>query len=68
MQPVPPPDPELSRLTRDQLTRLALITADLDQARAADLAALEASAHILMIERLRGSLDDAVRLIDELTT
>lgn len=57
----PPP------LTDTQQSRLEFARRDLDEARAADLAALPASLLIVQIERLRGRLDDVLRLVDELT-
>lgn len=67
MPPLPDPALPRPRLTRDQLTRLSLIDSDLNQARIADLAELDPAALILLVERLRGSLDDAVHLIGELS-
>lgn len=61
-----PADPTRPRLDRQQLTRLALARRDLNEAREADLAALESAAMVLLVERLRGALDDTMRLIDEL--
>ncbi|MEI5100275.1 hypothetical protein RB200_19325 [Streptomyces sp. PmtG] len=39
---------------------------DLESARAADLAILEPAGLILLVERLRTRLDDALQIIDEL--
>jgi hypothetical protein len=61
-----PPDPERPRHSRPQLTRLELAGHDLAQAREADLAAMDPATLILLVERLRGTLDDVVRLVDEL--
>ncbi|MCD9145794.1 hypothetical protein [Streptomyces albireticuli] len=54
-------------MTPSQATRLAMDRETLREARAADLAAMEPVALVLLVERLRGALDDAVRLGDELT-
>lgn len=61
-----PADPARPRLTRPQLTRLDLAQRDLSAARTTDLAELEAASLILLVERLRGTLDDVVRLVEEL--
>lgn len=53
-------------LTREQETRLYMARQDLDTARAVDLAALDLPTLILLFERLRGSLDDVLRLINDL--
>lgn len=58
-----PPD-----LTPAQNARVEFARTDLDDARAADLAALGEPGLILLVERLRGRLDDALTLIRELTT
>lgn len=62
-----PADRTRPRLSRPQLTRLNIAQRDLAEARAADLVGMESAALILLIERLRGTLDDAVRLVDELS-
>lgn len=54
------------RLTEEQRARADIARRDRDRARAADLVAMTPPDLIVMIEQLRGSLDDAVRLIDEL--
>lgn len=53
------------RLTQVQLSRLALAERDLREARGADLAVLGPAELILLVERLRGSLHDVIRLVDE---
>jgi hypothetical protein len=60
-------DPSDCRLTPEQETRVALARADLDVARAADLASQEPAELIFLVERLRGSLDDALALVADLT-
>jgi hypothetical protein len=45
---------------------LTLAQRDLDTARTADLATEDLPGLVLLVERLRGGLDDALRLIDEL--
>lgn len=47
--------------------RLDMAHTDLEEARAADLAALDAVALVMMVERLRASLHDALHLLDETT-
>ncbi|MEV7112314.1 hypothetical protein [Streptomyces anulatus] len=60
-----PPDPPL--LTPAQRSRLDFARRDLDEARSSDLAALGEPGLILMVERLRGRLDDTLGLISELS-
>lgn len=60
-------DPAGPHLSRPQSTRLSMAADDLDRARQADLATLDPAALVFLVERLRGSLDDVVRLVDELT-
>ncbi|MFI5524963.1 hypothetical protein [Streptomyces platensis] len=55
------------RLTPEQETRVVLARADLDAARTADLASQEPAELIILVERLRGSLDDALALVADLT-
>jgi hypothetical protein len=57
--------PPALRLDDSQRTRLEFARRDLDEIRTADLAALDAADLILLIERLRARLDDALRIIDE---
>ncbi|MEV6673648.1 hypothetical protein [Streptomyces sp. NPDC051162] len=52
-------------MTREQGTRLFLASHDLEEARAADLAELDVMSLIVLVERLRGSLDDIIRLVAE---
>lgn len=60
-----PPDP--IPLTPGQRSRRDFARQDLDQARSSDLAALGEPGLILMVERLRGRLDDTLDLISELS-
>jgi hypothetical protein len=55
------------RLTAEQATRIDYARRDLEYARSEDLAQLEAAGLILVIERLRGRLDDVLTLVDEIT-
>jgi hypothetical protein len=57
--------PPALHLDDSQRTRLEFAHRDLDEIRAADLAALDAAALILYVERLRARLDDVLRIIDE---
>jgi hypothetical protein len=62
------PDPNQGRaLAAPQETRRAFARHTLDEARSAELATLEPHRLILLIERLRGGLDDMLRLVDEIT-
>lgn len=54
-------------LTTTQQSRVDFARRELDEARAADLASMPASALIMQVERLRGRLDDLITLVDELT-
>lgn len=54
-------------LTPTQATRLDFARRDLETARAAELTGLAPDDLILTVERLRGRLDDMIRLVDELT-
>ena len=54
-------------LTPTQATRLDCARRDLDSARAEDLSQLAPAGLVLVIERLRGRLDDMVNLVDEVT-
>lgn len=56
----------MTLLTPAQETRVVMARNDCDAARTADLAAMDVSAIVLTIERLRGSLDDVLRLVAEL--
>lgn len=56
------------RLTSSQRTRVDFARNDLETARSEDLAQLEAARLILVIERLRGRLDDMLTLVDEVTS
>ncbi|KAF2774690.1 hypothetical protein [Streptomyces sp. OM5714] len=53
-------------LTDIQRARIDFARRDLDSARSEDLAQLGADGLILMVERLRGRLGDALNLIDEI--
>lgn len=54
-------------LTNFQASRLDFARLDLEAARAQDLGQLDAAKLILVIERLRGRLDDMINLVDEVT-
>jgi hypothetical protein len=54
-------------LTEEQTARIDFARRDLEMARATDLGAIPAAGLILVIERLRLRLDDALQLIDEMT-
>jgi hypothetical protein len=60
----PPPCPQ-GPLTDIQKARLDYAHRDLDYARTEDLAQLDAAGLILLVERLRGRLDDMLSLIAE---
>lgn len=60
-----PRDHARPQLDARQRARVSFARRDLNEARAADLADMSPAALILMIERLRGGLDDMLRLIDE---
>jgi hypothetical protein len=62
-----PQHPQGRPLTPTQATRLDYARRDLDSARAEDLSQLAPAGLILIIERLRGRLDDMVNLVDEVT-
>lgn len=53
-------------LTDAQRTTLLFARRDLDEARAADLATLPAASLILLVERLRGRLDEVLAVATEL--
>ncbi|MFE2990322.1 hypothetical protein [Streptomyces sp. NPDC059262] len=53
-------------LTHSQAARLDFARRDLDYARSEDLAQLPAAGLILLVERLRGRLDDTLSLMDEI--
>ncbi|MFJ4682075.1 hypothetical protein [Streptomyces sp. NPDC088789] len=54
------------RLTDSQKARIDYARRDLDQARFEELAQLEPAGLVLLIERLRGRLDDMLTLLDEI--
>ncbi|MGY4903332.1 hypothetical protein [Streptomyces sp. 900116325] len=56
-----------SSLTDAQRSRVEFARRDLAEARTADLAVMPASSLILQVERLRGRLDDMLRLLGDLT-
>lgn len=60
-------DMQRQQLSGPQMTRVRLAKDDLTAAREADLAPMEPAALILLVERLRGALDDTLRLVDELS-
>lgn len=60
------PDSLRARLSPMQQTRYDADARALAQSRIADLAALGSASSIVMIESLRSSLDDALRMIGEL--
>jgi len=61
------PVPESGRpLTEEQRARLDIARDEHDRARRADLVAMSAAELIRTVEKLRGTLDDALRLLDEL--
>jgi hypothetical protein len=55
-------------LTDLQRARIDYARADLESARAADLAQLSPAALIFLVERLRTRLDDVLQLVDEVVT
>jgi hypothetical protein len=55
------------RLTEGQKTRIEFARHDLEDARSADLAELDAAGLILLVERMRGRLADVLDVIDEVT-
>ncbi|MBT2401140.1 hypothetical protein [Streptomyces sp. ISL-100] len=61
----PPPRPARPTLDRSQRGRLDYVRNHLQEARSVDLASLDPAALIMLVERLRGGLDDMVRLITE---
>jgi len=54
-------------LTNEQTARLDFALRDLESARAAELGQLPPGRLILIVERLRGRLDDMIQLVDEIT-
>ncbi|MFF2187264.1 hypothetical protein [Streptomyces sp. NPDC058155] len=60
-----PNDDGRLRLTDAQILAVRFAREDLNAARAANLMEIHDAALILMVERLRGRLDDMVRLIEE---
>lgn len=52
-------------LTPTQATRRDFARSDLESARTEDLAQMQPAGLILIIERLRGRLDDMLHLVDE---
>lgn len=55
------------RLTTSQQARVDFARRDLAKARAADLDDLDEAGLILLVERLRGRLHDALQVIDEVS-
>lgn len=53
------------RLTDTQRSRIDFARRDLEYARSEDLAQLEGGGLIILVERLRGRLDDMLNLVDE---
>jgi len=64
--PEQPPNPG-ARLTNSQTTRMNGARRDLDYVRSEDMSRLDAAGLILLVERLRGRLDDMLHLLDEVT-
>lgn len=64
--PTPPHGTPRILLDEYEQTRLAQAIADLDEARCADLTRLQDAGLIRLVERLRGSLDDMVQLLQDL--
>lgn len=54
-------------LTPTQATRRDFARNDLESVRTGDLAQMQPAGLILIIERLRGRLDDMLHLVDEVT-
>lgn len=54
------------QLTGSQRTAVDIATRDLADARTADLAALPAPTLILLVERLRGRLDEMISVVEEI--
>ncbi|CAM5345613.1 hypothetical protein SAURM35S_07677 [Streptomyces aurantiogriseus] len=54
-------------LTSLQRARVDFATQDLEDVRTEDLAQLPGADLILLVERMRGRLDDMLKLIDEIT-
>lgn len=63
--PEQPPAP--GPLTPTQLARLDFARRDLDRARSEDVAQLDPASLVLLVERLRGRLDDTLQVVDEIT-
>ena len=57
----------LGRLTDEQRSRLDFAHRDLDEARTADLGEMSGASLILLVERLRGRLDDVLQVVDEIS-
>lgn len=62
-----PGDQPRPRLGPSQLARIELARRDLCEAHTADLATADAASLVLLITRLRGSLDDTLTLVSEIT-
>lgn len=60
------PKPPRPPLTGAQQTRLAMAEQDAATARKADLVAMDPASLVILVEHLRGTLDDLVRLVDEI--
>lgn len=65
MHEMPDPKPPRPILSAAQRDRTAAAIRALASSRIADLATLDAAAAILMIESLRGALDDTLQLLGE---
>lgn len=63
-----PTTPQGLVLTDLQRSRIDFARRDLESARAEDLGQLPQAGLILLVERMRGRLDDMLKLIDEATT
>jgi len=55
------------RLTDEQRSRIDFAHRDLDEARTADLGEMSGASLILLVERLRGRLDDALQVVEEIS-
>ncbi|MFE3031615.1 hypothetical protein ACFXKY_08190 [Streptomyces canus] len=56
------------RLTSGQRTRIEFARRDWEEARAEDLSQMDPASLILLIERMRGRLEDVLDLVAELTS
>ncbi|MEU0207327.1 hypothetical protein [Streptomyces canus] len=56
------------RLTEGQKTRLEFARRDWEEARAEDLGQMDSASLILLVERMRGRLEDILDLVTEVTS